>query len=61
MTKKDKCILNYCYEHCDQMWAATIVAIILDCDFRDSKQKVKEFREKDNKGEYDEKMGIIQA
>jgi hypothetical protein len=27
------------------MWAATIVAVLLDCDFRDSKQKLDEWYE----------------
>lgn len=30
-------ILNYCGPHLDQMWAASIVGIILGCDFKDAK------------------------
>ena len=45
MTKeKIKQILNYCEPHLDQMWAASIVGIVLDCDFRDSKAKLDEYK-----------------
>jgi len=33
-------ILEYCQPHLDQMWASTIAGILLECDFRDAKQKL---------------------
>lgn len=33
-------IVKYCEPHTDFMWAASIVGIALDCDFRDVKQKM---------------------
>lgn len=36
-------VLKYCRPHTDQMWAANIVSIILNCDFRDAKQKLNEY------------------
>lgn len=30
-------IIEYCYPHTDMMWASTIIAMILKCDFRDAK------------------------
>lgn len=36
-------VLKYCRPHTDQMWAANIVSIILNCDFRDAKQKLDEY------------------
>lgn len=46
---KIKSVLNYIKtseENLTQyMWAATIVAVLLDCDFRDSKQKLDEWYE----------------
>lgn len=38
LTHKEVEILEYCYPHCQQMWAATIMGIILGCDFRDVEQ-----------------------
>lgn len=32
-------ILKYCYPHSEQMWAASIIGEILDCDFRDAKRE----------------------
>ena len=32
-------ILLYCRPHLDKMWAASIVSMLLDCDFRDAKEK----------------------
>lgn len=32
-------IIRYCAPHADNMWAATIISKILDCDFRDAKQE----------------------
>lgn len=46
---KIKTVLNYIKTSQDDltkyMWAATIVAILLDCDFRDSKIKLDEWYE----------------
>lgn len=39
----NKEILEYCRPHTDKMWAANIVSIILNCDFRDAKQKLNEY------------------
>lgn len=36
-------ILEYCRPHIKQMWAATIVGIILGCDFKDSESALKAF------------------
>lgn len=33
-------ILNYCRPHVHMMWAASIVSIILDCDFKDAKTEL---------------------
>lgn len=45
--KKLETILNYIKtsdeDLCKYMWAATIVAVILDCDFRDSRQTLDEW------------------
>jgi hypothetical protein len=38
-------ILKYCMPHLKYMWAAKIVGIILDCDFRDSRQELKKYWE----------------
>lgn len=35
LTKKELAIIAYCKPYIDQMWAAKVVSIILDCDFRD--------------------------
>lgn len=41
-TQKERILeaIKYCEPHVDNMWAATVVAILLDCDFRDVKQKL---------------------
>jgi len=36
-------ILKVCMPHLEYMWAAKIVGIILDCDFRDSRQELKKY------------------
>ena len=36
-------ILKYCKPHVDQMWAACIVGIILNCDFRDAKSELAKY------------------
>ena len=41
LTKKDLEIILYCRPHLDKMWAAKIVSIILDCDFRDCELELK--------------------
>lgn len=33
-------VLKYCKPHTEMMWAASIIAIILDCEFRDSKEEI---------------------
>lgn len=38
-------ILEYCSGRAEQMWAATIAGIILECDFRDVKQRIKEYKD----------------
>lgn len=38
-------VLDYCKPHLDKMWAATIVGILLDCDFRDAKVTLEEWYE----------------
>ena len=39
---KEREIIKYCSKHIDKMWAASICAIILDCDFRDTPEKLKD-------------------
>ncbi len=36
-------VLEYCKPHLDQMWAATIVGMLLKCDFRDAKSKLADY------------------
>jgi len=48
LKKHERMILNYCKGNMDFMWASTIVSIILDCDFRDAKQKMDALREVEN-------------
>lgn len=36
-------ILEYCRPHLDQMWAAKIASIILDCDFRETKTVIENY------------------
>ena len=48
MEEKLNKILDFCYKNTEYMWAATIVSIILECDFRDVKQKLDEYRKKRN-------------
>lgn len=49
LNKKITTVLNYIktseQDLTKYMWAATIVAVLLDCDFRDSKQKLDEWYE----------------
>jgi hypothetical protein len=40
---KYKKILEYCKGHTSEMWAASIVGILLDCDFRDSENYLMEY------------------
>ena len=44
MTTSDLQILEYCEPHIHQMWAATIVSFIFNCDFRDAPERLKQFR-----------------
>lgn len=41
-------ILEYCNGHTNQMWAANIVGIILECDFRDAREKLRDYLSKDD-------------
>ena len=36
MSVQELQVLNYASKHHQYMWAATIMGIILDCDFKDS-------------------------
>lgn len=38
-------ILEYCEPNTDKMWAASIVAEILKCDFRDAAKELNKWRE----------------
>jgi len=33
-------VLTYCQPHTEMMWSASIISMLLNCDFRDSKEKV---------------------
>lgn len=33
-------ILSFCEPHMDEMWAATVVGIVLQCDFRRAKEEL---------------------
>jgi len=37
-------IKNYSKGHIDQMWSATVLSVILECDFREVKEVLKEKR-----------------
>jgi len=37
-------ILKICKGHEDLMWSAKIIGIILECDFRDAKQKIEDLK-----------------
>jgi hypothetical protein len=43
---KTKAVIEYCYKHLDQMWAAKVAGILLGCDFRDAKKHADLFFEK---------------
>lgn len=43
VTEKEHEILEYCKDHTDKMWAATIVGIILDCEFMDAPIEIKRY------------------
>lgn len=36
-------VLLYCSKYLDYMWASTIVSILLECDFRDSKEELEKY------------------
>jgi hypothetical protein len=36
-------VLAYCRPHLEYMWASSIVAILLGCDFRDAKNELEKF------------------
>jgi len=37
-------VLAYCQKHIDQMWAATVAGMLLNCDFRDADEMLKNFK-----------------
>lgn len=39
-------VLDYCEPHLDKMWAAAIVGILLNCDFRNAKEHLKAWKDK---------------
>ena len=41
-------ILIYCEPHMDQMWAASIVGILLECEFRDAKNELEKYKKVTN-------------
>lgn len=45
LTHKEVEILEYCYPHVQQMWASTIMGIILGCDFRDAQMVWEQYRD----------------
>ena len=48
MKKQDmiKEIIDYCEPHLDMTWAARMIGIALECDFRDCQKAVDEYRER---------------
>lgn len=36
-------VIRYCYPYVEQFWAANIIGILLDCDFRDAPEDAKEY------------------
>lgn len=42
---KTKAVIDYCYNHLEQMWAARAVSLLLGCDFRDAKFHANKFYE----------------
>ena len=36
--------IDYCYPHLHLMWAASVTAALLDCDFRDAKHEADKYR-----------------
>jgi len=42
LENQKKEILKFCTPHLDQMWAARVVSILLDCDFRDAQEALKQ-------------------
>lgn len=42
---KTKAVIDYCYNHLEQMWAARVVSLLLGCDFRDAKLHADKFNE----------------
>lgn len=37
-------VLDYCEPHLDHMWAATVVGILLKCDFREAREAIESYR-----------------
>lgn len=50
LEKREQAVLKYCNGHTQEMWAATIVGILLECDFRDATQKLQEYLSMMNDG-----------
>lgn len=44
LLKHEKEIIDYCKDHTDYMWSASILGILLNCDFRESKDALREYR-----------------
>lgn len=45
LKQKQLRVINYSKDKLDQMWAATVVSVLLDCDFRDAKEVVKKWED----------------
>lgn len=39
-------VIRYCYPNTEIFWAAKIIGILLNCDFRDSLEEAKEYLQK---------------
>ncbi len=44
-------VIRYCHPNSDIFWAAKIIGILLNCDFRDSQEEAKEYLQKSEKAE----------
>lgn len=42
--KKIDAVIDYCEPHIEQMWAASVVGILLDCSFRDVREHLNAYR-----------------
>jgi hypothetical protein len=41
-------VIEYCLPHTEKMWAAKIISILLNCDFKESKQAAESYLEEFN-------------